>query len=355
MEFVDKIKNVFDEDIEILEFKNEKNPITFKCLKCGTLYNFKCARNLFAKTALCKKCCAPGRWTKEKLQDRLNKIFVNSDVTLIDFNGMRAGGNVRCNKCGEIEHINNFEALLSARKDNFCMNCEKNKNAIYKHLEQELNKNYIKLLEWHGVNNKAKFQCLRCGFIFKKNVTKKFNGQICPNCFKVHNKFTLEEGQKMLDEKGNNEYTLLQFKGTNEKCLIKHKKCGFCFTTRLGDFEKTKGCPKCYKKYSKGEQMVAKFLTDNNYHFTQQKRYADLPKFSFDFCVTLNNQEILIEVQGRQHYQEIEVFDSFEKQQQRDKTKREYCLVHNIPLIEVPYWELQNLNDFLQLKFNDYL
>ena len=50
-----------------------------------------------------------------------------------------------------------------------------------------------------------------------------------------------------------------------------------------------------------------------------------------------------------------EIFDSLEDQKRRDKIKKDYCLANNISLIEIPYWELKNLEQFLQLKFNDYL
>lgn len=358
MEFIERLKFVFQENnIEVLEFNNEKGKITYKCLDCNTIYTYKCARNLFAKITLCKNCYNPfGRWNQTRLQKyKIDRLFPESNITLIDYKGMRTGGIIQCNKCGKQEIINNFEALFAARKGKFCNNCEKDKSKTFKHLQKELDKEYIKLLEWNGTNNKSKFQCLRCGHIFKKFVTKDFNGQICPNCFQVYNKFTFEQGQELLNKKGNNEYLLLQYKGTNDKSLIKHKNCGFCYTARLSDFEKTKGCPKCYKKYSKGEQLVAQFLDNNNYYYVRQKRFDDLSRYSFDFCVRLNNQEVLLEVQGQQHYKEVEVFDDFEKQIERDKIKKEYCLVNNIPLIEIPYWELKNVEKFLQLKFNDYL
>ena len=97
------------------------------------------------------------------------------------------------------------------------------------------------------------------------------------------------------------------------------------------------------------------FLNNNNYNYIYQKRFKDLNKFSFDFCVFFDNKFILLEVQGQQHYKEIEIFDELKEQERRDNIKREYCLANNIPLIEIPYWEFDNINQFLQLKFNDYL
>ena len=54
------------------------------------------------------------------------------------------------------------------------------------------------------------------------------------------------------------------------------------------------------------------------------------------------NIECLIEYQGKQHYEQSEYFggeDSFIKQRKYDALKKEYCKIHNIKLIEIPYWD----------------
>jgi hypothetical protein len=134
---------------------------------------------------------------------------------------------------------------MIGRKEFFCGNCEKDKNKIYAHVQEELKKGYLELLEWKGVNNYSKFKCKRCGNIFEKKVRGNFDGKICPNCFKIHNKFDFAEGQELLNQVGNCEYELLQFTGTKNKSLIKHK-CGFIFSKRI--FELGRGCPKCRRK-----------------------------------------------------------------------------------------------------------
>ena len=57
---------------------------------------------------------------------------------------------------------------------------------------------------------------------------------------------------------------------------------------------------------------------------------------------------------GQQHYQAIDYFggeEKFKQQQLRDNIKRNYCLNKNIPLIEIPYTQLTNLN--IQQKLQD--
>ena len=69
MEFINKLKRVFyKNDIEILNYIDEKSPIIYKCLKCQKKYEYKSARNLFSKISLCKDCYNPfSRWNKERV------------------------------------------------------------------------------------------------------------------------------------------------------------------------------------------------------------------------------------------------------------------------------------------------
>lgn len=61
-----------------------------------------------------------------------------------------------------------------------------------------------------------------------------------------------------------------------------------------------------------------------------------------------------LEIDGRQHFQYVPHFhktpSGFVRQKERDVKKNKYCLIHNVPLIRIPYWELDNLT--LQKIFN---
>ena len=120
---------------------------------------------------------------------------------------------------------------------------------------------------------------------------------------------------------------------------------------------------------SKGEDKIIRLLRASNIKFEREKTFADLRggKFRYDFYLPLYN--ILIEVDGEKHFKQVKVFQKtrsdFLKQQENDRRKNSYALANNIPLIRIPYWELDNLNNFsdlFQKKFlvvskwhNDYL
>lgn len=80
----------------------------------------------------------------------------------------------------------------------------------------------------------------------------------------------------------------------------------------------------------------------------------------FDFY--LNGFNLLIETDGEGHYIPIprdsmskkEAIKQLEKVQLHDKIKNQYCEKVNIPLIRVPYWERDNMEQFLHMKLSEY-
>lgn len=104
---------------------------------------------------------------------------------------------------------------------------------------------------------------------------------------------------------------------------------------------------------SKGEEKVEKLLSKARINFKREYSFPDLYGYKkkplrFDFAVFQNRQLIcLIEIDGRQHYEFVPHFhktmSSFKRQQEWDRRKNKYCLLHKIPLIRIPYWDLEKL------------
>lgn len=105
------------------------------------------------------------------------------------------------------------------------------------------------------------------------------------------------------------------------------------------------------------EKKVSAWLQEHGYYFEPQKIYPDLRgKFgyplSYDFLVYSNDgPALLIECQGKQHYEPVEYFGGekqFEVQQKNDEAKREYACTLGIRLLEIPYM-MKNDQDIAQL------
>lgn len=118
----------------------------------------------------------------------------------------------------------------------------------------------------------------------------------------------------------------------------------------------TKSCG-CLKSY--GEEKITQILLNNNIIFEREKQFDTclLPSNKlarFDFYV---NNQYIIEFDGKQHF-EINTFfaQSLEQIQQYDKIKNQQCKDNQIPLIRIPYTQLDNLCiDDLKLETSKFI
>lgn len=107
---------------------------------------------------------------------------------------------------------------------------------------------------------------------------------------------------------------------------------------RRTDGNQTISCGCAHK--SIGAINIMNCLSAANIDYIDEYTFLDLPKSRFDFAIVQNNKVIrLIEFDGEQHFQEVDIWDPLSIIQERDKIKNEYALSHNIPLVRIPYWE----------------
>ena len=114
---------------------------------------------------------------------------------------------------------------------------------------------------------------------------------------------------------------------------------------------------------SKGEKKIASLLTEGNIRFIFQHTFSDCHNsktgypYFFDFAILNNNNEIvrLIEFDGVQHFVNYQnhAFFNYEDIHFRDLEKNEYAKEKNIPLIRIPYMQLNQLtlDDLLGERF----
>ena len=117
------------------------------------------------------------------------------------------------------------------------------------------------------------------------------------------------------------------------------------------------------------ELYIIKILKKEKVDFEREKTFSDLKKNKYRYDFYLPKYNVLLEINGKQHYENIKFFYKnrieFQKSKERDRRKIAYALGHNIPLYIIPYWEIDNiksLKDILQKNFlatskyhNDYI
>ena len=218
----------------------------------------------------------------------------------------------------------------------------------------------MEILEDKYINNETKMKFI-CNKHKDKGVQYKTWGQMitkkCP-CIYCSKEDTLqkmrksnEDFQKEFYKIHGDKYELLsEYVDSKTKVKIKCNKCGHVFESQSNHLLEGHGCPNCVK--SKGEERVEVVLKNKNIYYIREYRFDDCigikKKMPFDFYLPNNNT--CIEYQGKQHYTPMEYFggeEGFKKQQINDNLKRKYCKENNIKLIEIPYWDFNKVEDYI--------
>lgn len=105
------------------------------------------------------------------------------------------------------------------------------------------------------------------------------------------------------------------------------------------------------KRMSLGEFKIQTILKKFSLPFKQEQTFNDLQsdknrKLRFDFALPLNDSFLLIEFDGKQHFEKVgwttqesdqQIADHFNYIQKCDRLKNEYALKHGYPLLRVRY------------------
>lgn len=206
-------------------------------------------------------------------------------------------------------------------------------------------KENLKALSWGGDRGDSQVQCLDCGTIYTKRggyFLDKRKTSICKNCIptrsnQLKDTFELPEEYEYVEP----------YKGMHNKVLIRHKKCGFIWAITPNNIKLRKGCPKCNKKTSKGEQKIISWLEDNKISYeSQYPLKIDEHTLFIDFY--LPKYDLYIEYNGEQHYFPIKHFGGLGKlnlQKGNDNLKRSFL---GDKLLEIPYTYFDKIEQVLE-------
>lgn len=114
-------------------------------------------------------------------------------------------------------------------------------------IKKETNNRYELLSEYINPKTKIKVMHKKCGYVWETSPYNIFKIHNCPMC---ENKWkrTTEDFKKEIQNICGDEYKLLsEYKGTNEKVLLEHTKCGNVYEVLPREFKKGKRCPKCMR------------------------------------------------------------------------------------------------------------
>ena len=256
--------------------------------------------------------------------------------------------------------------------------CNKYENSFAYHIEVELNEPLDNYWDWNknelnpyhiykSSKQKIWIKCQNKNYHIYETTCNKFHQKRrCPYCdsFASHKVHPFDSFGALYPKKA--KYWSNKNKvSTYDVSIFSHKeywficeKCYRPFKRRLNNINNrgdSLNCVNCV--CSKGEQRINEWLKNNSINFIPQKTFNNLVglnngNLSYDFY--LPDYNLLIEYQGEQHEHFVKGFQksikNFEKQLEHDRRKRQYAINNNIELLEIWYWDYDNIENILSNK-----
>ena len=354
------ILNKFSNLTIVNEIKNLSSDASCECKKCGYKWTSSLRKLSNLKFDECCPMCSGNIFNIEELLEYLDKN--NIDINQIP--------RIKSEKIDCVCKICGYEwetTSLSLLERKGCPKCNNRVRKTHEEFLQELNEvnpNVELLSEYVNNNTKIKRRCLLCGDIsimFPNNIK---NGN-CKGCasIKMRNLFakTHEEFCEDFKEKYGDTYVIIdKYVNSSTVINIKHSICNNTFKYNPSNlYNKNKHiCPYCYNSNSCGEQVIENYFCENNVEYQIHKTFPSLRGvgngyLSYDFY--LEKYNLLIEFQGAQHYEPVDIFggeERFKIQQEHDRRKRQYAKNNNISLLEIPYWDYNNIEEILSKELD---
>lgn len=348
-----RIKEKFpQQEIQVLLYTKMSQPAIVKCKRCGQVYELVKAENFLRanKKCICRKCInnkSGGRLTIEEFQKKIEKLYPQENLTVLNYTLKNRPCSIKCNNCGQIYTLKNAESFYNRDKKRICKKCLPNKR-------QQIFQSMRNFEKWKNKQTSFSFDtiptilnsktlitgyCTQCGNVSQKTIYDYMRGRGCKYC----KKNILKSKQDFQKEIGD-EYTVLEYKGMDHRSKFKHNLCNFIYDANSRNYS----CPRC--KGSKGQQKIRYILLNKNINFEEQKEFVIRQhKLRVDFY--LPDYDIILEYQGEQHFHPIDFFggeETFKKQVLYDNYKRQFF---KEKMIEISYLDYNNIEQ----KINDLL
>lgn len=358
-------------DFEIIEYSGFSKKSVIRHNACGRVYSI-----IFSNFWAYKKCakCEKDSISLEKVfLKKYGHIFENRNYTYLGgYRGSSTKIDIKCNECNSIYSVNarNFYANnvdCKCRRritgSNQYTKATTTEQVIQENLRKLQNK-FIELklndefeVKWETFVNNSSVLLVKhrkCGRTLSKTANKILLGS-CRYCSNKH-QLSPDEYKNKVKTITNDKYICLDdYKNNQTKLMHKHIVCERSWLCAPVKFvNEGVRCPTCTKYESKGERKIREFFEKHNIEYSEQYKISDcknIYSLPFDFAIFVNKElKLLIEFDGKQHFQPVELFggyENFKKLQKNDNIKNKYCQDNNIDLLRISYRSINKIDEIL--------
>lgn len=206
------------------------------------------------------------------------------------------------------------------------------------------NKYDYSLVNYVNITTKVKIICKDHGVFEQRPVNHTNLKRGCPYCAKTK-KLTVDKFIVNAKKIHNNDYdySLVQYINIDTKVKIICKNHGIFEQTPDNHTSGKQGCPVCQESH--GEKAIRLYAEKNKLDYNREYKILNF-KFRYDFCIKINNNKILIEYDGLQHFKENTLF-SRSNQKEIDIVKTKLAVENNYFIVRIPYTELNQIDKIL--------
>lgn len=183
--------------------------------------------------------------------------------------------------------------------------------------------------------------------------------QYTQSCGCIHSEVCSEQGENLVGQKFG-KLTVVSLANTSPRKYLCKCDCGGHAIVQPGNLKNghTQSCG-CIS--SLGQEKINAYLSSNKIHFKPEycatiEGFNGLARYDFAILNDNNMAEAFVEYHGRQHYEVAYSWndskEDLKDRQRKDELKRQWAKNHNIPLYEIPYWELENIEVVLNEILN---
>jgi very-short-patch-repair endonuclease len=237
--------------------------------------------------------------------------------------------------CGNISQIS-YNNLKKGRR---CSDCKGGVRLNFEDVKVYFQEQGCELLSTEYINSQTlmKYKC-NCGNISETSYAPFKKGHRCSRCG-GNEKSSYEYVKKYFQEQ---ECELLEVEYINSHTPMKYK-C-ICGNISKINFSHFKNCnQRCSKCKHKTEKIVYEFLEKNYTNIIQQAKFEWCKnKLYLPFDFLLDNEKILLEIDGRQHFIQVSNWTSPEYSQKRDIFKMKLALKNGYSIIRISQVDIFN-------------
>lgn len=316
------------------ECRGAESKIDWECLDCGLIW-FTMPHSILIQLCGCPRCAKNMPLTNETIDQRL----VGRNIQRLgDYAGFKTKMPWKCLDC---DYVWESTPNTVVGSEHGCPQCADNVPLTNEIIDRKLADRTIKRVgDYKGRDVAVSWQCLDCDYDWKAKPTPVLGGSGCPQC---GGKLPLTN--EIVDQRliGRRIRRLGDYVNAHTKIPWECMDCENVWdATPTNIVNGERGRPSC-QSYGINELTMHDLFKEANIAYESQYCLQNIEKTSralkFDFYFP--ELKLAIEYNGKQHYEPTGFWGShdsdaaFVDQQERDQYKRQFCILHNIQLLEI--------------------